>query len=197
MNKKKSLIPAENIEELIFMIRGHRVLVDAYLADLYGVETRSLIQAVKRNLQRFPPDFMFQVTQKEYEALRSQIVISKGKGGRRYLPYVFTEQGVAMLSSVLRSERAIQVNIAIMRVFVRLREMLAVHRELAVKLEQLEGRIEAHDEQIQAVFEAIRQLMRSPDTERKKIGFEVNEPAARYKKGKSSGAPKQVCDGNL
>ncbi|NTV58615.1 MAG: ORF6N domain-containing protein [Deltaproteobacteria bacterium] len=122
----------------------------------------------------------------------SSVVISKGKGGRRYLPYVFTEQGVAMLSSVLRCERAVQVNIAIMRVFVRLREMLAVHRELAVKLEQLEGRIEAHDEQIQAVFEAIRQLMRPPETERKRIGFEINEPAARYKKGKSSVAPKQV-----
>ncbi len=188
MKEKKLLTAAENIEQLILMIRGQRVLVDAYLADLYGVETRNLIQAVKRNLQRFPPDFMFQLTQKEYEALRSQIVISKGKGGRRYLPYVFTEQGVAMLSSVLRSERAIQVNIAIMRGFVRLREMLAVHGELAVKLEQLEERIESHDEQIQAVFEAIRQLMTPPETERKKIGFEVKEPGARYGRGKRKGS---------
>jgi hypothetical protein len=196
MTEKKSLTPAENVEDLIFMIRGHRVLVDAYLADLYGVETRNLIQAVKRNLQRFPPDFMFQLTQKEYEALRSQIVISKGKGGRRYLPYVFTEQGVAMLSSVLRSERAIQVNVAIMRVFVRLRGMLAAHRELAVKLEQLEERIEVHDEQIGAIFEAIRQLMTPPERERKKIGFEVNEPGATYRKVKSKGVRKQVSDGN-
>ena len=188
MTQKKAFSPAENIEDLIFMIRGQRVLVDAYLADLYGVETRNLIQAVKRNLQRFPPDFMFQLTQKEYEALRSQIVISKGKGGRRYLPYVFTEQGVAMLSSVLRSERAIQVNVAIMRAFVRLREMLAVHRELAAKLEKLEERIEAHDEQIETIFEAIRQLMTPPERERKKIGFEVNEPPARYLRGKGRGA---------
>jgi hypothetical protein len=96
LTEKKSLAPAEKVEDLILMIRGNRVLVDAFLADLYGVETRTLVQAVKRNLQRFPPDFMFQLTQKEYEALRSQIVISKGKGGRRYLPYVFTEEGVAM-----------------------------------------------------------------------------------------------------
>lgn len=180
MTQKKSLAPAEKVEDLILMLRGNRVLVDAFLADLYGVETRTLVQAVKRNLQRFPPDFMFQLTQKEYEALRSQIVISKGKGGRRYLPYVFTEQGVAMLSSVLRSERAIQVNIAIMRAFVRLREMLAVHRELAAKLEKLEERIEAHDEQIQAVFQAIRQLMTPPDRPKKRIGFEVSEPKAKY-----------------
>lgn len=130
--------------------------------------------------------------------MRSQFATSKeGRGGRRYFPYVFTEQGVAMLSTVLNSERAIQVNIAIMRVFVRLREMMAAHKELAFKLIELEERVEGHDEKIQSIFEAIRQLMTPPERERKKIGFEVNEPAAKYKKRKSSGAPKQVCDGNL
>jgi len=127
--------------------------------------------------------------QKEYEALRSQIVISKGKGGRRYLPYVFTEQGVAMLSSVLHSERAIQVNIAIMRVFVRLREMMATHKDLAFKLIELEERLEGHDEQIQNIFEAIRQLMTPPEPARKKIGF-VSEPAAKYGKTKNRGVTK-------
>lgn len=113
----ESLIPVEVIERKIFIIRRKKVMLDADLADLYGVETRSLVQAVKRNYDRFPPDFMFQLTQEEYEALRSQFVISKGKGGRRYFPYAFTEQGVAMLSGVLNSQRAIQVNITIMRVF--------------------------------------------------------------------------------
>ena len=111
---KSVVIPVERIQSFIFLIRGQKVLLDKDLADLYGVETRSLVQAIKRNMERFPSDFMFQLTQDEFDSLRSQIVISKGRGGRRYLPYAFTEQGVAMLSSTLRSKRAIQVNVAIM-----------------------------------------------------------------------------------
>ena len=124
-----NILTSERIERSILLIRGHKVMLDADLAELYGVETRALLQAVSRNQKRFPEDFMFQMAKEEYKLLRSQIVLSKkGRGGRRYLPYVFTEQGVAMLSSVLRSERAVQVNIEIMRAFVRLRRMLASQR---------------------------------------------------------------------
>jgi hypothetical protein len=176
-------VSVASIEKAIFLIRGQKVMLDSDLATLYGVTTKRLNEQVRRNASRFPSDFTFQLDEREATALRSQFATSKeGRGGRRYLPYVFTEQGVAMLSSVLHSERAIQVNIAIMRVFVRLREMLAAHRELAAKLEQLEKRIESHDEQIHAIFEAIRQLMTPPASPRKKIGFEVKEPKARYGK---------------
>ena len=174
------LIPMEVIERKIFIIRGKRIMLDSDLADLYGVETRSLVQAVKRNNERFPPDFMFQLSQEEFESLRSQIVISKGKGGRRYFPYAFSEQGVAMLSSVLRSERAIRVNIAIMRVFVRLRQMMVTHRVLAGNLAELEERIQDHDEQITDIFKALRQLMTPPATSKRKIGFDLKEKQARY-----------------
>ena len=174
------IITESKIETAIFLVRGHKVLIDADLAVLYGVETRSLVQAVKRNIQRFPPDFMFQLNKEEFDTLRSQIVISKGKGGRRYHPYVFTEQGVAMLSSVLHSERAIQVNIAIMRVFVRVRELVASHKELADKLNELESHIKNHDEQIMAIFEAIHQLMKPPDKPKKQIGFEIKEGGIKY-----------------
>jgi hypothetical protein len=126
---------------------------------------------------------MFRLSQEEFDSLRSQVVISKGRGGRRYLPYVFTEQGVAMLSSVLRSEQAVLVNIAIMRVFVRLREMMAANKDLALKLEELERRIGEHDKKIVAIFEAIRQLMTPPPTPRKRIGFEVKEKRAAYGRG--------------
>lgn len=181
----EQLIPLEVIERKIFLIRGKKVMLDADLADLYGVETRSLVQAVKRNMDRFPFDFMFQLSQEEFESLRSQFVISKGKGGRRYFPYVFTEQGVAMLSSVLRSARAIRVNIAIMRVFVRLRQMMADHKALAGKLAELEDRIQDHDEQITDIFKAIRQLMAPPETKKRKIGFNLKEKQARYGKKES------------
>jgi len=171
------------IKKAIFMIRGQRVMLDSDLATLYGVTTKRLNEQVRRNASRFPADFMFQLDEEEAGSLRSQIATSnKGRGGRRYLPYVFTEQGIAMLSSVLHSERAIQVNIAIMRVFVQLREMLSAHRELAVKLELLEHRLESHDEQIHDIFEAIRQLMTPSVSPRKKIGFEVKEPKAGYGK---------------
>jgi phage regulator Rha-like protein len=176
------IIPVERIAKSIFLIRGQKVLLDSDLAELYQVQTRSLIQAVKRNSARFPSDFMFQLTQKEFDSLRSQIVISKGRGGRRYPPYVFTEQGVAMLSSVLQSERAVQVNIAIMRIFVRLREITATHRELARQLKDIEKRLGEHDEQFKLVFEAIRQLMIAENKPKRKIGFEIKEPKASYGK---------------
>jgi hypothetical protein len=173
-----NILPRERIERSILLIRGHKVMLDADLAELYGVETRALLQAVSRNQKRFPEDFMFQMSKEEYELLRSQIVISKkGRGGRRYLPYVFTEQGVAMLSSVLRSERAVQVNIEIMRAFVRLRELVATHKDLARKLETLEKR---YDAQFKIVFDAIRELMAPPTPKKRKIGFLVKERAARY-----------------
>jgi hypothetical protein len=198
MSAKQLPIRVDRIEKAILLVRGQKVMLDRVLAELYGVETGALNRAVKRNIQRFPEDFMFQITDEEAERLRCQAGISKrGRGGRRYLPYVFTEQGVAMLSSVLNSERAIEVNIAIMRVFVRLREMMATHKELAFKLVELEERLEGHDEQIQSIFEAIRQLMTPPERERKRIGFEAKEAAAPYGKGKGGGSRKQVCDGNL
>jgi phage regulator Rha-like protein len=163
-------IPQKIIENKIYMIRGRKVMLDQELAALYKVATKALIQAVKRNGKRFPADFMFQLSKTEYNNLRSQIVTSSW-GGRRYLPYAFTEQGVAMLSSVLKSERAIQVNIAIMRTFVRLRKILATHKELAHKLKELERKIEKHDADIQTIFEAIRQLMSPPEEPKKRIGF--------------------------
>ena len=183
--KAKQAVSVQQIEDLIYMIRGHKVMLDSDLAELYGVTTKRLNEQVRRNISRFPADFMFQLDKEETSALRSQFATSKeGRGGRRYLPYVFTEQGVAMLSSVLNSERAIEVNIAIMRVFVRLREMMAAHKDLALKLKELEGRIQDHDEQIVAIFDAIRQLMTPPARAKRKIGFEVKEPKASY--GKSA-----------
>jgi len=182
MQKARSAVPVERIQKAIFVIREHKVMLSTHLAELYGVVPKVLIQAVKRNIERFPEDFMFQLSAVEYENLKSQFVTSSWGGIRRARPYAFTEQGVAMLSSVLRSRRAIEVNIAIMRVFVRLREMMAAHKELALKLQELEGRIQDHDEKIVAIFEAIRQLMSPPTSPRKKIGFEVKEPKARYSK---------------
>ena len=169
---KQALVPVERIERAILQIRDKKVILDADLASLYGVETRVLIQAVKRNLERFPEDFMFQLTQDEFVHLRSQIVTSREWGGRRYPPYAFTEQGVAMLSSVLRSPRAIQVNIEIMRAFVRLRKMLASHAELARRLDALEKK---YDSQFKVVFDAIRQLMAPPEPKRRPIGFRKGE----------------------
>jgi hypothetical protein len=168
-----SLIPAERIEKAILLIRGQKVLLDRDLASLYGVQVKVLNQAVKRNLSRFPDDFMFVLTAEEAESLRSQTVTSKsGRGGRRYLPYAFTEQGVAMLSTVLNSERAIEVNIAIMRAFVRLRGIMSTHKGLARKLDELERKLGEHDEKFQVVFEAIRQLMVPPAAPPKpRIGF--------------------------
>jgi len=156
------------IEKQITLIRGQKVLIDSSLAILYGVETKALIQAIKRNSDRFPEDFMFQLTNKEHEILRSQTVTSKGRGGRRYPPYAFTEQGVAMLSSVLRSKQAIAVNVEIMRAFVRLRQMLAENTELKKQLDKLE---EKYDQQFRVVFDVIRNLMSPEKTHSRSIGF--------------------------
>ncbi len=168
-----TLVPTETIEKKILLIRRQKVMLDRDLAILYGVETRVLNQAVRRNIKRFPEDFMFQLRRTEVKSLRSQIVtLKKGRGYHyKYLPYVFTEQGVAMLSSVLHSERAVQVNIIIIRAFVKLRQVLSTHKALAHKLEQLEGKIEKHDEEIHAIFEAIRQLMEPLLKPKKQIGF--------------------------
>ncbi len=168
-----ALVPIEQIERKILLIRSHKVMLDSDLAWLYGVETRSLNQAVRRNQDRFPVDFMFQLTTDEAEAVRSQFVILKmGRGKhRKYLPYAFTEQGVAMLSSVLRSSRAVQVNIAIMRAFVKLREMVAAHKELAGKLAELERKVASHDTHIQSLFDAIRRLMEPAKPKPGRIGF--------------------------
>ena len=177
--KPANLTIVEPIEPVIRPIRRQKVILDIDLARIYGVETRGLIQAVKRNIERFPDDFMFQLTMEEADALRFQIGSLKRGLHFKYLPYVFTQEGVAMLSGVLNSPRAEQVNIAIMRAFVRLRETLALHKDLAQKLADLERKVENQDESIQTLFEAIRQLMSPPDTPRKEIGFHVKEPAAR------------------
>ncbi len=168
------------IESHIFLIRGHKVLLDTDLASLYQVETGALNRAMKRNRERFPEDFMFQLTAGEtQELLRCQIGISKegARGGRRYRPYVFTEQGIAMLSGVLMSPRAVEVNVAIMRTFVRLRQILATHEELARQLEELRWQQAEQGQQIQAVFETIQQLIEAPAEEpaKRRIGFPINE----------------------
>ncbi|OIN97634.1 DNA-binding protein [Candidatus Desantisbacteria bacterium CG_4_10_14_0_8_um_filter_48_22] len=154
----KAIIPQEIIEKKVLLIRGHKVMLDRDLAELYGVETKQLTRQVRRNIDRFPTDFMFQLTREEFTNLKCHFGTSSW-GGIRYLPYVFTENGVAMLSSVLSSKRAIQVNIAIMRVFTRLRKILSTHTRVAYKLKELERKIEKHDEDITAIFEAIRQIM--------------------------------------
>ncbi|MCK4401987.1 ORF6N domain-containing protein [bacterium] len=168
-----SLILQERIEKKIFLIREKKVMLGQDIAKLYEVEPRVLIQAVKRNKERFPKDFMFQLTRQELTNLKSQFVISSW-GGMRTPPYAFTEQGVAMLSSVLNSKRAIQVNIQIMRTFTKLREILATHKDLQRKIETLEGKYKQHDQQFKIVFEAIRQLLEPPPVPEKsnrKIGF--------------------------
>ena len=169
--------PYRDITRTILILRGHKVLLDQELATLYGVEIRVLVQAVKRNAERFPEDFMFQLGAEEWSALRSQsVTLEAGRGQhRKYLPYAFTEQGVAMLSSVLRSPRAIAVNIQIMRAFVHMRELLSSNHELAKRLDQLEARLDKklgeHDAAIAAILSAIRQLMHPPATKRRPIGF--------------------------
>jgi hypothetical protein len=178
----KLALKTENIAQLVFFIRGEKVMLDADLAELYGVSTKALNQALRRNKQRFPYDFAFQLSKEEFDHLRSQIVTtspatanlrsqfvtSSLHGGRRYRPYAFTEQGVAMLSSVLRSARAVEVNIAIMRTFVQLRRLMDTNRDLARKIEALEKK---YDEQFAEVFAAIKELVASPATPRKQIGF--------------------------
>jgi phage regulator Rha-like protein len=180
---KEDLVPQEIIESKIFLIRGKKVMLDRDLASLYGVETKALKQTVKRNPKRFPDDFMFELNQEEFKNWRSQFVTSKAdKMGLRYPPFAFTENGVAMLSSVLNSERAIQVNIQIMRTFTRLREILGTHVELRRKIEQLEKK---YDGQFKIVFDALRALVASPVKPKRKIGFDLKEKQARYGRKKN------------
>jgi hypothetical protein len=212
----KEIIPAVRIAQSIYLLRGQKVMLDFDLAALYDVVTKVLNQAVKRNLERFPDDFMFQLSKEEMDLLRSQfvilnpqgkekdspqIVISSGASNRlrsqfvtlkrgqhlKYRPYAFAEQGVAMLSSVLKSERAVKVNIAIMRAFVKLREALETNRELARKFSELEKRVGKHDEEMGAIIDAIRQLMAPQKKPRREIGFHVREGATPYRIRKASG----------
>jgi len=168
-NIKKEIItlPNERIISRIFLIRGKKVMMDQDLAELYNVDTKVLIQSVKRNIKRFPGDFMFQLTKEEFIDLRSQFVTSSW-GGRRYYPYAFTEQGVAMLSSVLNSERAIRVNIQIIRTFTQLRELLATHKDLREKIENIEKK---YDKQLREIFEAIKHLLAEKTKPKNPIGF--------------------------
>jgi hypothetical protein len=177
-----ALVPIERVEHAIYLIRGQRVMVDRDLAALYGVPTKALKQAVRRNAKRFPDDFMFELTADEFKKWRSQFVTSNAdRMGLRHPPMAFTEQGVAMLSGLLGSDRAIEVNILIMRTFVKLRRMLETHAALARKLTEMEQR---YDEQFRTVFEALNELLSPPAPSRKPIGFGVREAAARYGKAK-------------
>jgi hypothetical protein len=182
---KRQIIPAGRLLQSIHLLRGQKVMLDFDLATLYGVTTGNLNKAVKRNRTRFPSDFMFQLTATEAERLIFHFGISKARGGRRHLPYAFTEQGVAMLSSVLHSERAVKVNISIMRAFVRLRETLESNRELAGKFSELEKRVGKHDDEISAIIDAIRQLMAPPEKPPREIGFHVREKVPRYRARKN------------
>jgi ORF6N domain-containing protein len=176
---KLQAVSALSAEKRIYVIRGRQVMLDEELADLYGVETKRLIEQVKRNLERFPEDFMFQLRKDEVAALRSQNATSNtGRGGRRYAPYVFTEQGVAMLSSVLRSKTAIAVNIEIMRAFVEIRRAASAYAAIEERLEQLEHGMGEHDEQLEQVFGALRQLIAPPAQPKRPVGFRVREDEA-------------------
>lgn len=168
----KSLVPVEHVERRIYLIRGHKVMLDSDLAALYGVATARLNQQVRRNIERFPRDFMFALNAEEHKRLMLQIATSNsGRGGRRKLPLVFTEQGVAMLSGVLSSQQAIQVNIAIMRAFVRIRQLLSSNQDLARRLEKLEARHAEHDGKLETVFAAINELLEPPKKPGRRMGF--------------------------
>ncbi|MDD5452556.1 MAG: ORF6N domain-containing protein [Desulfovibrionales bacterium] len=168
MTDEKAPVSIEVVQRQIIIIRGEKVMLDRDLAELYGVETKQLKRAVRRNIDRFPPDFMFELTKEEYDALRRQFGTLKRGEHAKYLPIAFTEQGVAMLSSVLNSKRAIEVNILIMRAFVQLRQMISSHKNLLRKVEEIEKK---YDEQFQVVFEAIKQLMTPPEKPKRRIGF--------------------------
>lgn len=176
---KKRLLAPKPIDNRILLIRGQKVLLDSDLAVLYGVEVRALNQAIKRNEERFPSDFLFRLSEKEAALLRSHFVISNSKqGGRRYLPWVFTEHGAIMAAGVLNSPRAVEMSIFVVRAFVRLRETLATHRALAAKLAQLEQRLETHDQAINEIIVAIRRLMKRPEKPRRPIGFHAHSTSA-------------------
>ena len=173
----KSIVTGASIESKIFLIHGQKVMLDSDLAELYGVEVKQLKRQVRRNIDRFPADFMFQLSQEDHDSLRRHFGTLKRGEHSKYLPYVFTEQGVAMLSSVLNSKKAVQVNIQIMRAFVKLREMITTNKDLAKKLEELEMK---YDSQFRVVFDAIRKLMVPPDEDKRKIGFLAKESRATY-----------------
>ena len=179
---KEIVVPGQEVAQKIFLIRRHRVMIDRDLAEMYEVETRRLIEQVKRNIDRFPDAFMFQLTKEEEDSLRSHFAISKkGRGGRRYSPYVFTEQGVAMLSSVLKSKRAAQVNISIMRAFVRIRELVMSNKVILQKLESLERKYASHDVKIETLFEEMREFMAEPKKPARRIGFRPPDPSGKTK----------------
>ena len=171
------MIPDELVMNKIYLIRGQKVMLDRDLAVLYNVDTKVLNQAVRRNVKRFPKDFMFRLTKKEWESLRSQFVtLETGRGKySKYLPFAFTEQGISMLSSVLSSETAIRVNIQIIRVFTRMREMIMTHKDILLQLEKIEKKLSGHDDDIQLIFKYLKQLLTSPEQPpRQKIGFKLN-----------------------
>jgi hypothetical protein len=176
------LVPIEVIARKILVFRGQKVMLDKDLADLYEIPTKRLNEQVRRNIKRFPEDFMFQLTDEEYNSLRTQFAtLKEGRGKhRKYLPYVFTEQGVAMLSSVLNSDRAIEVNIVIMHTFVELRRFLATQKDVKIILKEHQRVLEKHDSQIQSIFETIHQLMQPPEKPKRSIGFHVEEPQVKY-----------------
>lgn len=171
MKKRHETHDLSSLDQSIHFIRGMRVMLDSDLAKLYDVEIKKMNQAVRRNLERFPSDFMFQLTPQELTNLRSQIVTSSSHGGRRYPPYAFTEHGAIMLASVLNSQRAVEASIFVVRAFVRFREVLLTHSELAKKLTELERKVVGHDEDIRAIISAIKQLMTPPTADKKRIGF--------------------------
>ena len=171
---KTDVVPMDSVVKKIHIIRDQRVVLDSDLAELYGVETRIFVQAIKRNIERFPQEFMFQLTGDEWKFLRSQIVTSKGSGGRRYIPYAFTEHGAIMAATILNSPRAVEMSIYVIRAFVHLREMLSTHKKLAAKLIELEEKLISHDENIAMLIDAIKQLMDEPVTKKRPMGFIVN-----------------------
>ena len=175
-----NIVPVERIEKSIYLIRGQKVILDSDLAAIYGIPTFRFNEAVKRNKDRFPDDFMFQLTREEVDILISQNAISKpGRGGRRTLPYVFTEHGAVMAANILKSPLAVQMSVIVVRAFIKMREMLVSHKDLDHKLATLEKK---YDKQFKVVFDAIRALMREEEKPNKKIGFEVKEPKAKYGK---------------
>ena len=177
MSTTLTTVPDERIVTRIYTVRGKKVMLDADLADLYEVETKALLRAVKRNADRFPADFAFQLTKAEFDHLRYQIGTSRRWGGRRYEPYAFTEQGVAMLSGVLRSKRAIHVNVQIMRTFTKLRELLTTHADLRKKIEDLEQKYDRH---FKVVFDAINRLLTDEEKPKHSIGFGRSNPSAQH-----------------
>jgi len=172
----------DNVESAIYLIRGQRVMLDSDLAEIYGVTTARLNEQLRRNRKRFPEDFVFQLTHEEFTRLISQIAISKKRrGGRRKLPWVFTEHGAIMLASVLNSDVAVQASVRVVRAFVRLREMVAANAQLSAKLEELERRLDSHDEAIVDLFAALKRLVEPEPKSKREIGFHVREAAARYR----------------